>query len=301
MPAPVVKAAAAAVQRAPWLCPRPPYGGAARGPLLAVRTIGAREALQRAARVAPPLGNISRDSLPLVELRNGVLHAGMSAPPVGDDVLAAFLRALVELLRGMGEDADAFFGDFADSAKHSLEERAAVANVRATAAVAAARQHFAERFADLDGGAGAAGIRAIEASLSRTRYDEANTTCPACGTQTLVSGSHDMHWEADFDEDGYAGSYPVVTFFPGAPLPRAFVTVQAYHHLPLALSEALCCRKRSASKHVRYLSVRRSRGAGRSRRFYARHRWAKGWCPGRPSGLVARQGLSRGRVLSECP
>jgi hypothetical protein len=54
--------------------------------------------------------------------------------------------------------------------------------------------------------------KSIEASYPVDKYERVLVDCPACGRKGLLSGSHEVDWEVDYDRDGsISGGYPVVT------------------------------------------------------------------------------------------
>jgi hypothetical protein len=186
-----------------------------------VRTITISEALTPVGQVIPAIENLSGDLKYLAEVRNGVVHAGHLSPDAQDRVLVPFINACDLLLKEMeGSGRDEFWGDFLGMVDTHVTESVEAAELAASEAVTAARLAFEQRFSDMDPATRRAVLTGIEQSYELVKYEQELTECPACQTQALVYGSHDIDWEPEWEmgDDGEPwspGAYPTVTFRPG--------------------------------------------------------------------------------------
>jgi hypothetical protein len=194
----------------------------ARTPPSRMRTITMTEALQRIGFVEPAFDSHRPALLLLAEVRNGVAHAGISDPDVNETVLTPFLRACDFLIENTPEaERGGFWGEFLPTVDARLSKSMKETEVLVADAIAAARSSFERQYGSMAESAKAAALAAIEGSYDVTKYEQALTDCPACGRQALTSGDYNVDWEADWDQEGsrgeqfIAGTYPVVTYFPG--------------------------------------------------------------------------------------
>ncbi len=196
----------------------------AERPPSVMKTIGTRDALDRSGQLIPELRNIRSSLNLLVEIRNGIVHAGQLELAQEEAVLMLipFLRACDYLLASLTlANRESFWQDLLDMVDVRLSESAKAAERSATDSVAAARLRFQNRFGAMAATARAAVIASIEQSYDPRRYEEAVHACPACEHLALVSGSHNVDWKPEYEYDRLTGedyvidAYPVVTFLPG--------------------------------------------------------------------------------------
>jgi len=165
-----------------------------------IRTIGAQEAIERAARFAPECIALLEDLRLLIWVRDGVVHLADASAATVEEVLVPYLRASEELRDALGLDRSAYWGDFIDVVDSALREHVKEARLRVESALAVARAEFARRYGDLDEKTKAAMVAAIEASyFPLDKYEEQLLDCPACGTPALVSGILDLDYDEDWD------------------------------------------------------------------------------------------------------
>jgi hypothetical protein len=162
-----------------------------------IRTIGAREALDRAGRYAPECASLMDDLRLLIWVRDGVVHLADASSATVDELLVPYLKASEELRKVLGINQGVYWGRFIDLVDHALKEHVKQARLRVEAALAVARTEFERRFAEVGEDTKKAVLIAIEESYSPEKYEEQLIECPACGTTALVVGT----LREDFDED----------------------------------------------------------------------------------------------------
>ena len=188
-----------------------------------IRTIGAGEALNRAARFAPECAGLKGDLQLLIWVRDGIAHLADASAATVDEVLVPYLKASEELREVLGVDRSGYWGAFGDLVDSALKERVEQARLRVDAALAVARGEFARRFAEVDATTKKAVLDAIEASYSLDRYEEQLLECPACGTSALVTGKLQEEFDEDWDhhEGVLINVHLLVRFIPTGLLCRA--------------------------------------------------------------------------------
>jgi hypothetical protein len=182
-----------------------------------VRTIGAREAMERAARFAPECAGLMDDLRLLIWVRDGIAHLADASAATVDEVLVPYLKASEELRQALGIDRSVYWGGFTDVVDSALREHIEQARLRVDSALAVARAEFARRFAEFDETTRKAVLNAIEAGYSPMKYEEQLLECPACETLALVSGTLDTDFDEDWDhhEGVLLGVHlAAVTFIP---------------------------------------------------------------------------------------
>lgn len=188
----------------------------ARRPRAKMRTIGAREAVERAGRFVPTTEALVPDLELLILVRNGVAHLGEASASDADDVLVPYLKASEELRAALELDRAGYWGEFIDLVDSALRENVEKARLRVETALAIARQEFEKRFGALDDATREAMLRVIEAGYAPERYDEQFLDCPACGTPALAFGSVKVEMDEDWDhhERVLIGVHPYLMFIP---------------------------------------------------------------------------------------
>jgi hypothetical protein len=169
-------------------------------PLSRIRTIGAREALDRATRFAPGCAELIDDVTFLVWVRDGIAHLADATAATVDEVLVPYLKTSEEL-RGALIDVDrsTYWSGFTDLVESALRENVEQARLRVDAKIAVARDEFARRFAEVDEATKKAVVTAIEASYTTDMYELELLECPVCGTMALASGTLKEEFDEDWD------------------------------------------------------------------------------------------------------
>jgi hypothetical protein len=178
-----------------------------------VKTITAAESVARVSRFVPLLTSHTTNLARLFEIRNGAVHLADSASTA--PFVFPFLKASELLRDALGIDRDVYWGEYVTLADKTLREHVEAAELKATAAVGAARAVFAERFGHLlDAASRAAIIAALEPSFWGD--EEQPVTCPACESTALAMGTVDAEWhyEQTGDED-FEATFEA-TFLPDA-------------------------------------------------------------------------------------
>jgi hypothetical protein len=188
-----------------------------------LRTIGAREALDRASRFAPECVSLMPDLQLLIWVRDGVAHLADASDATVEEVLVPYLKASEELRGVLSIERTDYWGPFIDVVDSALREHVEQARLRVDAALAVARGEFARRFSEVDEPTKRAMVNAIEASYSPDRYEQQLIRCPACETLALVSGTLDTEYDEDWDhrERVLISVHLVVLFIPDGLLCRA--------------------------------------------------------------------------------
>jgi hypothetical protein len=191
---------------------------ARRSPLL-MKTISVTESLKRSGQLIPTLQNLSNDLGLLVDVRNGVAHAGQVQAGAASSVVVPFLKACDELLTALGISRGQFWGDLTEVVDARLSESAEAADIRAAEAVATARAEFETRYATLDPDMRRTVVGVIESGYHLEGHEQDLAHCPSCGSLALVSGTIDVDWDVDWEKDDFGqpfviGATPTVTLFP---------------------------------------------------------------------------------------
>ena len=181
----------------------------ARTPRHLMKTIAVRDCLTRVGRLVPALQNLEPQLLRLFDSRNAIAHLGETT--ITWTFRIPFLKAAEYLREELGVSREEYWGDFVATVMSALEERVEEAKLTAENALARARADFTRRYGHLDEEARGAVLHAIEAGYDPTKYEEDLVACPACGTDALVSGAAEVHWEQD---DETSASF-IATFVPG--------------------------------------------------------------------------------------
>jgi hypothetical protein len=180
------------------------------------------DALRRVGQVLPAIENMKPSLLLLVDVRNGVAHAGVLESGADEDALVPFIRACDHLLSSVpNADRDEMWGDFVSIVDARLSDSAKAAELIVADALTTARLAFDARYASLEAAVREGVLSSITNSYDVTKYEQALVACPACGREAITHGGYEVEWEADWDVEGshgdayVAGVYPVVTYSPG--------------------------------------------------------------------------------------
>lgn len=115
----------------------------------------------------------------------------------------------------MGTPRQEFFGEFKELVATHLDKSLAEVNRFVAEKVARARTNYQQKYGTLDAVHVESIVKSVESGYTLAKYEDQLIQCPACGKAGMTSGSFDVEWEADFDDDGTAvAGYPVVTLTP---------------------------------------------------------------------------------------
>jgi hypothetical protein len=175
-----------------------------------VKTISATESLTRVARFLPLLSSHIKSLDGLFSVRNGAVH--LADKGAIEPFVLPFLRVSEQVREALGLDRDDYWGEYVTLAESTIREHVADAELKAAAAVAAAKARFAERYKDLDERSLGAALAAMEANTFRG-YEQQPAKCPACGYTALATGTVETEWQ--YEEDDRVGFIPRLeaTFF----------------------------------------------------------------------------------------
>jgi hypothetical protein len=183
----------------------------AKTPRDRVKTISATEGLERVSRFLPLLGSHAARLQELFGVRNGAVHLGDSSTVTS--FVLPFLKASEQIREALGLDRNAYWGEYVPLADQTLREHVEAAELKAAAAVAAARASFVERFRDLDERARLAAITAMEPDTF-AGDEQQPTRCPSCDATAMASGTVETEWRYEEIGDEDFAPYLDATFFP---------------------------------------------------------------------------------------
>lgn len=176
-----------------------------------VKTISAAESLARASRFLPLLVSHSASLEQLFGVRNGAVHLADSSSI--QPLVLPFLKASEQLRDALELDRDQYWGEYVTLADTTIREHVAAAELRATAAVGAARAAFAKRFGDLNDALRSTLIAALEPNIF-SGDEEQPVTCPACGSTALAIGTIETEWHYEQVGDDDFNPSLDASFFP---------------------------------------------------------------------------------------
>jgi hypothetical protein len=183
----------------------------ANTPESAARTVSVTEAIKRIAQVLPGFRFPSARVRFLLDVRNGVVHAGHTVRAEHEAVLGEVATFVGDLLRSQHVDVATYWGDHADLVEEHRRRRLNALEGAYQRKVRAAREGHLSSFDRLIPGEQQAYLEAREPHDLATDYNEARADCPACGHLGLLSGEPEPEWEADWDTEGgeayVAGGY----------------------------------------------------------------------------------------------
>jgi len=162
------------------------------------RTINATEAIRRSCALVQGLDE--RVLRPVLDARNGVLHIGQGGDQVASRVIAAVAQAAERLLPEINHDPQGFWGHYYDAVTGRLDERRTQVAHRVADQIASAREGWDLTSMRL----GAEGVKALKSAADRYHYreDEEPIDCPACESESVVSGIVEVEEEPEVDHDG---------------------------------------------------------------------------------------------------
>lgn len=192
-----VCAAAKHAKRAPWN----------------IKTISATEVLIRCVQLNPSLNEFKLRLTLLAEYRNSAIHLGEIVDGERKEIFHAFLVSTSLVSGDLGIDRAEFFGEYEQLVATHLDDSLADANREVAEKVALAKATFERRYSALDEKMIELVRKTVELGYPVDKYERILFECPACENNGLLSGTYDVDWEADYDdESGLAtNAYPVVT------------------------------------------------------------------------------------------
>ncbi len=112
----------------------------------------------------------------------------------------------------LGIKRQEYFGEFSKLVETHLDESLAETNRNVAEKLARSRNVYAQRYSALEDAQIEIVAKSVEANYPVDRYERILEDCPACGRHGLLSGSFEVEWEVDYEDDGsISGGYPVVT------------------------------------------------------------------------------------------
>jgi hypothetical protein len=192
-------------------------GKHAKRPPWNIRTINATEVLTRCTQLHPGLNDFNSRLRLLADFRNSAIHLGEIIETERKEIFHTFLASTSLVVDEMGIRREEFFGEFADLVAAHLDKSLAEVNRVVAENIARAKTNYHQKFGSLDSVHVESIVKSVESRYSPSKYEEILVKCPACDKQGLVTGSFDVEWEADYDDDGSAvAGYPVVTLAPSS-------------------------------------------------------------------------------------
>jgi hypothetical protein len=182
-----------------------------------IKTITATEVLKRCTQLHPDLTTFGPRLTLLAEYRNSTVHLGEVPEAEVTQLLRAYLGGSSAILTGLELKPEEVFGEFSEIVSKQLDESLAEVQRVVAEKLARARDAFRQRYATLDSDQLKAVVNVIQSGYAhlRSKYEDELVTCPACESLGLASGSYDVDWEADYDDDGTpSNAYAVVTLKP---------------------------------------------------------------------------------------
>lgn len=190
-------------------------GKHAKRPPWNIKTITATEVLTRCTQLHPGLNDFGARLKLLADYRNSAIHLGEVVEAELKEIFHAFLTSTALIADEMSIARLEFFGDFAKLVATHLDKSLAEVNVSVAEKIARAKTRYKERYGALDSIHVESIVKSVESGYILAKYEDQLVQCPACRKAGMISGSFDVEWEADFDDEGVATSgYPVVTLAP---------------------------------------------------------------------------------------
>ncbi len=156
-----------------------------------IRTVGLSEALKRVRLFVG--SRASQDDLnALIDIRNGVVHAGEDAE-VEERILTAFVQQADSLLEDLNRSREDFWGGQLPVVNALLADASNKLQHRVQVKLAAAEAMIERRY-QTEGEAVLSALRAFSKSGPRTAK-QAFYNCPVCGSDGIATGSHNI-WGA---------------------------------------------------------------------------------------------------------
>jgi hypothetical protein len=138
----------------------------------------------------------------LADLRDGTIHAAITEE-VETRLLVAFAQYTDELLADLGRDRYGFWGDQLAVVEALMAKVSDKITRDVEVKLAAAGAYFAQRY-----GKGSSELVKLVRRMATPDRDDDNgraVNCPACRSQGLATGTHEVEWEPD----EWEGDHPV--------------------------------------------------------------------------------------------
>ncbi|MFD6297961.1 hypothetical protein ACFWFU_24410 [Streptomyces sp. NPDC060235] len=174
-------------------------GELAKKPLPMIKTIGAMEAFMRVSKILDGHEfDVSEHEFRLIaDARNGVAHIGIRDTAQVEDLLSTGLRIVDAVLKSLGEDAAAYWGDFSVVHEKILDVKRQADLIRIEALKTRALRRLVERFGTNDTEERRAAIASAQSHTVVAGQAKALRPCPACLNQGWVGGDLDTDYSGD--------------------------------------------------------------------------------------------------------
>jgi hypothetical protein len=180
-----------------------------------IKTINATEVLQRCTQLHPGLNDFKGRLRLLAEFRNSAIHLGEVVEDERKEIFHEFLASTSLVVDAMAISREDFYGEFAKLVSAHLDESLTEVNRSTAETLARAKAEYNQKYGSLDPVHTRGIIKSVESGYHLRGYEDQRTICPACGNLSLLSGSINVDWDADFDDEGQPmGAYPIVTLSP---------------------------------------------------------------------------------------
>jgi hypothetical protein len=181
-------------------------GKHAKRPIWNIKTITATEALARNIQMNPLLNDFRARMTLLAE------YLGEIVETEEKEIFNAFLSSTVLIIDDMGITRKKYFEEYEGLVATHLDKSLAETQREVAGKMALASTTFAERFAILHPEAMELVAKSIEGTYPVEKYELILFECPVCKYRGLLSGTHEVEWEADHGMEGnMEGAYPIVT------------------------------------------------------------------------------------------
>jgi hypothetical protein len=163
-----------------------------------LRTVGLRDALER-VKVFVQSRAPDTDLRTLVDMRDGTVHAAQNEE-LEERLVVAFVQHANAFLEDVGRDRAEFWGDQLGVVDALVAEAADKTWRDVAVRIAGARADFGRRYHD----APAEVLQVVRqiAATSKLNREETRQECPACASQGVAWGDHEVDWDYEPDEQG---------------------------------------------------------------------------------------------------
>src|SRR5271155_5368565 len=147
--------------------------------------------------------------------RYSAIHLGEIVSEEQKEIFHEFVAATSLVVDEMEIPRKDFFGEFAELVATHLDKSLTEMTRLTAEKLARAKTDYGQKYGSLDPAHTQSIIQSVESAYRPRQYDDQLVECPACGNQGLLSGSIDVDWQVDVDDEGRAyGAYPIVTLTP---------------------------------------------------------------------------------------
>jgi hypothetical protein len=181
-------------------------------PPWSVKTVTATEVLKRCCQLNPALTEFKSQLSLLAEYRNSAIHLGEIVETERKEIFHAFLCSTSLLGAEIDVSATEVFGEFTELVATHLDNSLAETNREVAERIALGRGVFRKRYFALDSDQMEFVATSIKLRYPVEKYERMLFDCPACGYPGLLSGTHNVDWDVDYDDDGGpSNAFAVVT------------------------------------------------------------------------------------------